>query len=81
MACVFMCREQEHLLKKEQEQMRSTMPRFETEDEKVERLKREKELAEFGEVSVAFRLSSPNPRCVFISLFSLHDRPYCFGWL
>ena len=38
------------------------MPRFETEAEKEERLRMEKELAEFGEVSEAFRLSKPNTR-------------------
>ena len=42
--------------------MRLTAPRFETEAEKQERLRMERELAEFGEVSEAFRLSHPNPR-------------------
>ena len=37
------------------------MPRFETATEREERLKRERELAEFGKVAVAFRLSSPDP--------------------
>lgn len=50
------------MLKKEQEEMRLNAPRFETEAEKEERLRMERELAEFGEVSEAFRLSSPNPR-------------------
>lgn len=49
-------------MKKEQEQMRLNAPRFETEAEKTERLRMERELAEFGEVSEAFRLSRPNPR-------------------
>ena len=53
-------------MRKEQEQMRLTMPRFETEDEKAERLKREQELAEFGEISEAFRLSKPNPRYMIV---------------
>lgn len=42
--------------------MRLNAPRFETEAEKLERLRMERELAEFGEVSEAFRLSRPNPR-------------------
>ena len=58
--CVY--REQESKLRREQEQMRLAMPRFETEAEKTERIRMEQELAEFGEVSVAFRLSKPNPR-------------------
>ena len=37
------------------------MPRFETLQEKEERLQQEKEFASFGKVSVAFRLSTPNP--------------------
>ena len=59
---IILCREHESRLKKEQEEMRLNAPRFETEAEKEERLRMERELAEFGEVSEAFRLSSPNPR-------------------
>ena len=55
-------REEESKAKKEQEQLRMTMPRFETEAEKEERLRMEKELKDFGEISEAFRLSRPNPR-------------------
>ena len=60
--CNNMCREQESRVRREQEQLRMAIPRFETEAEKQERLKMEQELAEFGRVSEAFRLSNPNPR-------------------
>ena len=59
---ILICREQENKTSKEQEELRMAMPRFETEAEKEEKLRIEKELAEFGEVSEAFRLSKPNPR-------------------
>ena len=41
------------------------MPRFETLAEREARLKREREIAEFGEVDVAFSLSTPNPNCTY----------------
>ena len=47
---------------KPEEDPRSLMPRFETAAEREERLRREQELAEFGKVAVAFRLSSPDPK-------------------
>ncbi len=47
--------------KMEEERKKVSVPRFETLQEKIERKKREKELAEFGEAAVAFRLSTPNP--------------------
>lgn len=45
----------------EEDRKRFHTPRFETVQEKEERTRRERELAEFGEVAVAFRLSTPNP--------------------
>ena len=44
-----------------EERKKLAMPRFETLQEREDRLRREKERAEFGDVSVAFRLSTPNP--------------------
>ena len=53
-------KEQNMTQKMEDDKQKLVMPRFETALERVERLKKEKELAEFGEVSVAFRLSAPS---------------------
>lgn len=47
--------------KQEEERKKLSMPRFETAAEKEERVKKEVELAKFGEVAIAFRLSSPDP--------------------
>ena len=47
--------------KQEEERKKLSMPRFETAAEKEERMKKEVELAKFGEVAIAFRLSSPDP--------------------
>ena len=55
-------KEKEAKVKLEEEQKRSLMPRFETLAERELRLKREREFAAFGEVAVAFSLSTPNPK-------------------
>ena len=43
------------------EQIKNAVPRFETQTEKEERLKKEKEDAQFGQVAIAFNLTKPNP--------------------
>ena len=52
-----------------------SVPRFETVVEREERLRKEKELSEFGKVAVAFRLSTPNPRylqhCLLVYMYIL----------
>lgn len=48
-----------------EEKKRMAMPRFETPQEQEARLQREKERAEFGNVSVAFRLSTPNAKYTY----------------
>ena len=58
-------KERETLDKMEEKQRRSLMPKFETLAEREARLKREREIAEFGEVDVAFSLSTPNPNCMY----------------
>ena len=46
--------------KQEEERKKLSMPRFETAAEREERVKKEVELAKFGEVAIAFRLSTPD---------------------
>lgn len=46
--------------KQEEERKKLSMPRFETAAEKEERVKKEMELTKFGEVAIAFRLSTPD---------------------
>lgn len=48
-----------------EEKKRMAMPRFETPQEQEARLQREKERAEFGDVSVTFRLSTPNVKYTY----------------
>lgn len=49
-----------------QERNKSLEPRFETMEEKKARLEREEEYADLhGDVAVSFRLSAPNPRCIY----------------
>ena len=46
--------------KQEEERKKLSMPRFETAAEREERVKKEMELTKFGEVAIAFRLSTPD---------------------
>lgn len=58
-------KEMENTEQIEQERSKLSMPRFETIEEKKQRLKREQETKEFGEVAVSFRLSQLNPNFKF----------------
>lgn len=42
--------------------MKMHTPRFETVEEREQRIQQEKEVAEFGPIAVEFRLSTPDPR-------------------
>lgn len=55
-------KQEELKLKREEEERRLSVMRFETEVERKVRLAQAKEKKEFGEVSVEFRLSSPKPQ-------------------
>ena len=58
-------REREQEMIKLEECSRMSLLHFETEAEKLKRLAKEKELKEFGEVSVSFRLSAVDPSVVY----------------
>ena len=58
-------KEQTELLKKEEERNKLSLPRFETLEEKKARLQHEKELIEFGDIAVSFRLSHMNPQYTY----------------
>ena len=59
--------------KLEEERKRSSVLHFETEEERKARFMKEKELKEFGEVAVSFRLSSPRPDYTYYGqMGSLH---------
>ena len=63
--------------KLEEEQKRSSVLHFETEEERKVRLKKERELKEFGEVAISFRLSSPRPDYTYCGeMGSLHYQLY-----
>ena len=49
----------------EEERNKQSLPRFETLQEKSTRLKHERELREFGEVAISFRLSHLNPKYTY----------------
>jgi hypothetical protein len=55
-------RDQEERARQDEERRRLLLPHFETKDEKEQRLKREKEMEEFGPTAVEFRLSIPDTR-------------------
>ena len=48
-------------MKQEEERRRSMLPHFETAEERELRLKKERELEEFGKVAVEFSLANPQP--------------------
>ena len=47
------------------------IPRFETAEEKEQRIKNEREMAEFGPIAVEFRLSTPDPRYLYLQNMQL----------
>jgi len=57
----FPCREKEENERLEEERKKMRVPRFETAEEREQRMRTERELVEFGPATIEFRLSSPNP--------------------
>ena len=55
-------RQQEILMKREEDEKKQSVMRFETEVERKSRLAHERERREFGDVAVEFRLSCPQPQ-------------------
>ena len=53
--------ERERMIQMEIDRQQKAVPRFETAQEREERLKREKEQEQFGEVAVTFTLTTPHP--------------------
>lgn len=62
--CFLYCRDQESYNRLEEERRKMWIPRFETANEKEQRVRNERERAEFGPIAVEFRLSTPDPRYI-----------------